>query len=178
MAASKCLETTSGMILNWWQLKFEWRPYQMKSNFRTLENHVKTCFDWASFNFLFKDCWAVCNFIYCVTDKLFLTRSRRPVLSYKFSVHFSEVTINLSEVDDLALLASRHGAALVKLVSPSCISGISVSQFWNCLSLDEMINFFFSSKKQLFSKSKKQLFSKSNLHYPNLSPLLGLGFRV
>ena len=33
-----------------------------------------------------------------------------------------------------------------------------------------MIKFFFSSKKQLFSKL--------NLHYPNLCPLLGLGFRV
>ena len=33
-----------------------------------------------------------------------------------------------------------------------------------------MINFFFSSKKQLFSKWK--------LHYPNLCPLLDLGFRV
>ena len=33
-----------------------------------------------------------------------------------------------------------------------------------------MINFFFSSKKQLFSMSKS--------HSPNLGPLLGLGFRV
>ena len=33
-----------------------------------------------------------------------------------------------------------------------------------------MINFFFSSKKQLFSKL--------NLDSPNLCPLLGLGFRV
>ena len=29
-----------------------------------------------------------------------------------------------------------------------------------------------------FSSSKKKLFSKSNLHYPNLSSLLGLEFRV
>ena len=33
-----------------------------------------------------------------------------------------------------------------------------------------MIQFFFSSKKQLFSKL--------NLHPPNLGPLLDLGFRV
>ena len=45
-------------------------------------------------------------------------------------------------------------------------ASVNDSGVWEC----DMIKFFFSSKKQLFSKS--------NLHSPNLGPMLGLGFRV
>ena len=78
-----------------------------------------------------------------------------------------------------ARLASAGGRPTVRLRRAA--TALSAQPFVHCdrslgdtppeaKAVEMMINFFFSSQKQLFSKS--------NLHSPNLGPLLGLGFRV
>ena len=50
---------------------------------------VVTSVDRTSFNFWFEDCLSYltwCTIIYCVTDQLSITRSRRSVLNFKLSV--------------------------------------------------------------------------------------------
>ena len=53
------------------------------------ESHVEPCIDWTSFDSRFEDFFSnllLKIIIYCVTDQPSITRSRRSVLNFKFSV--------------------------------------------------------------------------------------------
>ena len=89
MAVRKILETISGMIQNRLKPKF---TVKMIANempcLKAMYWHVETCIDWTSFNFRFKDFLSnlLLKIIICfITDQPSIARSRRSVLSFKFS---------------------------------------------------------------------------------------------
>ena len=55
----------------------------------SLQSHVETCIECASFDFRFQDIWSnvlLKIIIYCITDQQSIMRSRRSVLNFKLSV--------------------------------------------------------------------------------------------
>ena len=55
----------------------------------SLQSHVETCIECASFDFRFQDIWSnvlLKIIIYCITDQQSIIRSRRSVLNFKLSV--------------------------------------------------------------------------------------------